>query len=107
MTGVTLDWANPHRRCIEVDVGTEVVWNGNFTVHPLDGGEAGTTDPQSPITLASPTGMNKHVTFTAAGTYPYYCTNHQVTMKGVVYVTPTGAGGGGGAGGGTGGTGGT
>ncbi|MDH5377603.1 MAG: hypothetical protein OEX00_04710 [Gammaproteobacteria bacterium] len=77
-----------HQACIIVDVGTTVTWEGNFNNHPLVGGETPTTDAASPITLGSPmSGTNPvPITFTSTGDFPYYCSSHPSTMKGVVYV---------------------
>ncbi|MCB9787698.1 MAG: hypothetical protein H6744_13530 [Deltaproteobacteria bacterium] len=81
-------WTLPHKACIIVDEGTVVTWSGNFTFHPLTGGETPTPDATSPITIAGPgTGTTDiAVTFTTAGSYPYYCLVHLSSMQGVVYV---------------------
>jgi plastocyanin len=89
MTGmpmVSLDWALGHKKCITVDVGTAVTWNGNFVSHPLSGGSPGSPDAASPITTSDQSGMAATVTFSAAGEFPYYCTVHNMGMQGVVYV---------------------
>lgn len=86
-TNVTqLEWTFPHQRCISVPVNTTVTWTGDFTFHPLDGGETPTTDATSPITIANPAQGSTSVTFTSAGVYPYFCTIHAASMQGVVYV---------------------
>lgn len=90
MTGmamVQLDWQLGHQRCLVVDVGTVVRWSGSFGAHPLEGGETGTQDPASPVTLANgDTGTMVDVTFDVAGDYPYYCAIHLQGMQGVIYV---------------------
>jgi plastocyanin len=76
--------------CIKVKSGTKVSFTGNFAVHPLAAGEvivgqAPVMDANSPIKATS-TGMGP-TTFTiaAAGSYPYYCTEHySIGMKGLV-----------------------
>ncbi len=90
------DWRVPHQRCIVVDVGTTVTWEGDFGAHPLDGGRGrvGTVpqeeDPSSPIDVAGQ-GVGAgtpsiDVTFSAAGDFGYYCGIHISSMLGVVYV---------------------
>ena len=81
-------WGVPHGVCIEVDAGTTVTWEGNFDDHPLVGGTPGTFDPGSPITIASPQSGRDPVAvqFNSSGTYGYYCTIHNASMQGVVYV---------------------
>lgn len=81
-------WMTPHSACIIVDAGTSVTWNGSFGPHPLVGGETGTPDTASPITLAGPGAGTTPVTatFASAGVFPYYCTIHLDSMQGVVYV---------------------
>lgn len=80
-------WTFNHQACIVVTGGTQVVWNGDFAAHPLSGGEVGTADIASPISMA----MTNNGTATAflpvdAGkAYPYFCSKHS-NMKGVVYV---------------------
>jgi len=91
-------WSNgapnfEHLACVRVSPGTVVTWEGSFDAHPLVGGtkmggiEA--PDSNSPITLAepaSPTGPSTtEVTFTVAGTFPYYCEFH-ANMTGVIWV---------------------
>jgi plastocyanin len=75
-----------HHRCIRVDAGTTVIWEGDFTTHPLRGGVApNSPDATSPIELAVPAGQTTSVTLPLVGTYPYYCDIH-TNMNGVVYV---------------------
>jgi plastocyanin len=83
---IDIAWSNPHSSCVIVDAGTTVNFNGNFTAHPLAGGESPTEDSGSDISTASAAGMTTAVTFNTAGDYPYFCTIHASTMTGVVYV---------------------
>jgi plastocyanin len=90
MPTVTFGTAGPGNAyspaCIKIKTGQSVTWNGNFAGHPLQGGSAGTPDPQSPIGLTN-SGTMKTVTFSKSGTYPYYCTIHySVGMVGTVFV---------------------
>lgn len=80
-------WTIGHQVCIVVDVGTTVEWAGNFTAHPLMGGETSTTDASSPITQVDATsGSTAMVTFASIGDYPYFCGIHLSSMQGVVFV---------------------
>jgi len=81
-------WGFNHSACIMVSEGTIVTWQGNFTTHPLGGGEAPTANAASPITIAGPgTGSSQvDVTFANTGDYPYYCLAHTTGMQGVLYV---------------------
>lgn len=83
-------WQVPHNACIRVSAGTDVIWNGNFLVHPLAGGITPNADSASPITEAGAnTGASSAtITFEDAGTYPYFCEVHVNSMFGVVYVVP-------------------
>jgi plastocyanin len=75
-----------HHRCIRVDAGTTVIWEGDFTIHPLRGGVApNSPDATSPIELATPVAQTTTVVLPVAGTFPYYCEIH-TNMNGVVYV---------------------
>jgi plastocyanin len=79
-------------KCIRVKAGTNVTFEGNFALHPLEGGTVvngiPTADPMSPITLTN-TGMSKTFTLMNAGDVPYYCTAHAVAgMKGAIFVEP-------------------
>jgi plastocyanin len=87
-TTLQITWSFNHSRCLLVDVGTKVVWDGNFDTHPLSGGVSPTEDTSSPIDMAGPgsgTGQVE-VTFDATGDYPYFCDTHFMSMTGVVYV---------------------
>lgn len=81
-------WQIPHSACVRVSANTELTWQGNFTIHPLVGGETPTTVQASPITAinASSGSDDASVTLDAAGTYPYFCKIHLTTMQGVIYV---------------------
>ncbi len=78
-------------RCMRVDVGVEVSFNGAFSSHPLQGGTVsggvGTPDNSGPIQPTN-TGSNASVVFPNAGTFPYYCGFHGpgFNMAGVVFV---------------------
>ncbi len=81
-------WEGGHSACIIVSENTVVTWQGNFSTHPLGGGETPTADANSPITMIdSESGISPvDVTFSNAGAYPYYCLVHKLSMQGVVYV---------------------
>ena len=74
--------------CLIISAGQTVTWVGNFSVHPLVGGEyrgdAGTSP--TPIVRVDTGSDPKAVTFATPGLYPYYCDNHAPTMEGVVWV---------------------
>ena len=80
-------------RCILISAGQSVEFSGEFTYHPLVGGQAvgafKTPDPQSPIGFTN-SGTFKSVPFPSAGTYPFYCDQHGLTyaMTGAVFVDP-------------------
>ncbi len=84
----TSAWLVGHSACIMVSENTTVTWQGNFSAHPLGGGETPTTDVTSPISVAaSGSGSSPvDVTFNDSGDYPYYCLVHKTAMQGVVYV---------------------
>ncbi|MEI9948832.1 MAG: hypothetical protein WDO74_07565 [Pseudomonadota bacterium] len=67
-------------RCLRVQVGQTVVWNGDLGSHPLDGNGG---DSPNPIRFH----QNGSVTFNATGTFGFVCTAHS-PMKGAVYVVP-------------------
>lgn len=78
--------------CIRVKVGTSVTFEGNFALHPLQGGtvvgSVPTPDPTNPITLTN-SGMSATFKLNNAGDVPYYCTSHAITgMKGAIFVEP-------------------
>jgi len=88
-------WVNmptPHNACIGIRSGTEVTWEGDFGEHPLVGGENGTEDSSSPITLADATSGTDPVTITFNATVltveGYFCDVHKATMGGVIAVFP-------------------
>ncbi len=71
--------ATDPERCLQVQVGQTVVWNGDvFDTHPL-GGSGG--DSPNPIGLH----VNGAVTFTNVGTFGFQCLNHSI-MKGAIKV---------------------
>ncbi len=77
--------------CIKVSVGTGVTFDGDFTFHPLMGGEvvAGAKVPagSGPFVPITNTGTTKTFTMSSAGTFPYYCDVHALSgMTGVVFV---------------------
>lgn len=75
-------------QCMIISVGQSAKWVGNFSTHPLVGGEyngtAGTTP--NPIARHDTGSTPVEVTFNAAGLYPYYCDYHAPTMVGVIWV---------------------
>jgi plastocyanin len=76
-------------KCATVNVGQVVRFVGNFASHNLEKGIPGNTSagsPSSPITLTQ-TGQMEEFTFTAPGTYPYVCLQHdQQGMVGAIHV---------------------
>ncbi len=79
-------------KCITIAAGQSVTFQGAFSVHPLAPGEnsaarnAGT--PGNPIPDVA-SGASAVVRFPAAGTFPYFCTQHVAAgMAGVVRVRP-------------------
>lgn len=85
MTDITLTWTLTHQQCIVVDAGTRVTWEGDFTTHPLSGGES-PTEEAGPITSTDQSGTTASVTFASAGEFPYFCGIHFSSMQGVIYV---------------------
>ena len=76
--------------CVIVDAGTEVVFSGNFGIHPLQPGtiDGSTKNPAADSPLSAVTDGDP-VTFAldAAGTYGFYCNIHwALGMKGAVIV---------------------
>ena len=69
---------------LTVKVGDTVTWEGDFSTHPLvSGASCGHPDG----TFQAGSGTTFSFTFTAAGTYPYYCNVHcSLGMTGVVMV---------------------
>ncbi len=69
---------------LTVNVGDTVTWEGNFAVHPL---VSGATCGQPDGKFSNSSGSSFSYTFTAPGTYPYYCNVHcGQGMTGVVTV---------------------
>jgi plastocyanin len=72
-------------KTIEIDAGTEVVWeNGDDTVHEPTSGAPGATDPLFDVTIDG-VGATGSFTFDVPGTYPYFCQLH-TSMTGEVVV---------------------
>jgi plastocyanin len=70
--------------CIEVSVGQEVTFQGDFSVHPLSQ-TCGPVD-QIPHTGG---GSSLAVTFTTPGTYGFWCdVHHGSGMEGAIEVAP-------------------
>jgi len=80
-------WSFGHQACVLVTPGTQVQWEGNFTTHPLAGGESGKPDPMSPISKAMVNASTAAALIpTDAGkAYPYFCSKH-TGMQGVIYT---------------------
>lgn len=72
--------------CVHIKVGQSVMWNSDFTNHPLVP-TAGVGSSGNPITATS-TGSTVTFAFPAAGTFAYNCGIHSTTMLGAVEVTP-------------------
>ena len=88
---LTLAWdfpiASDPNRCSKIKAGAKVTWTGGattFTTHPL--AALGGTTP-TPIAGKTGTDASYTVTFPAAGTFGYVCTNHS-NMKGAILVVP-------------------
>jgi plastocyanin len=82
-------------KCLSISAGESVTFVGdttqgsNFAVHPLRPGGALGTDPGSPGNpIAAQNGGSTYtVVFPAAGTYGYFCQNHEgMGMYGAVQV---------------------
>ena len=75
--------------CMKIKVGEGVMFMGDLAAHPLRAGEIKNGKPvpdtKSPI-LSTDKGMMVTFKFPAAGTYGYYCNNHEPSMVGVVFV---------------------
>jgi plastocyanin len=96
-TQVTITFANYYYspKCVYVTTNTTVIFNGDFSVHPLIGGtvSGSTKIPATvgPFTTMISSGLSANFTMSAGGVYPYYCNVHALLgMTGVVYVQPTG-----------------
>jgi plastocyanin len=77
-------------RCVRVHAGSNVVFSGNFTSHPLVGGtvngSTGTPDTSSPLPDTR-SGSEVMVTLSKVGAVPYYCTAHVSSgMMGAIFV---------------------
>lgn len=65
-------------RCLQVQAGQTVVWNGDLDVHPLAGNGG---DNPNPISFH----QNGAVTFKTAGTFGFQCLSHS-PMNGAIKV---------------------
>ena len=80
-------------KCLKVNVGTDVTFNGNFVGHPFVGGQVvggskmqASSGPFLPLVAS---GSTMTYTMTATGTFPYYCDFHALSgMTGAVFVLP-------------------
>jgi plastocyanin len=90
---VTFTFYEYNPKCLRIAPGQTVTFSGDFTFHPIRGGQiAGNSeapDNTSPITPTSGGNM-KDVTFPNDGVFPYYCDSHGVDfdMFGAVFVVP-------------------
>ena len=81
-------------RCIKVDLGAQVTFNGSFSGHPMSGGTVvgGVATPASsgPFLPMTNTGTSKSFTMSSNGDFPYYCLAHGAAfnLSGMVYVGP-------------------
>jgi plastocyanin len=79
-------------KCLTVAQGTTVRWEGSLTAHPIAPGNPDNPQAGSPGNPIQPTATGNSVefTFTAPGTYPYYCELHSFGagsgMAGAVFV---------------------
>ena len=80
---------NVVNRCLMVDTGTTVEWVGNFTNHPLVGGDQPIADGGSPISIAADGVMGAatvSLMLSATGQFPYFCDKHPSSMSGRIFV---------------------
>jgi plastocyanin len=80
-------------RCIIVDAGTDITFDGSFGNHPLVGGiiVGGAEQPQGagPFFPTTSSGTSKTFMDLALGSYPYFCDVHgSGGMNGAVFVRP-------------------
>ena len=78
-------------KCLKVSAGATVTFNGDFSMHPLNGSEMRGTLIGNPIpTTPINTGTSMPFTFPTSGFYAYYCAFHgadnQDFMNGVIWV---------------------
>jgi hypothetical protein len=74
-------FADPER-CMQVSVGQAVVFQGDFSFHPLDGFDGDTPNP------ISNHDVNGSVTFLTAGTFGYRCLAHGPMTGAIRVVAP-------------------
>lgn len=73
-------------KCAKIKAGSGVMFMGDLSAHPLAGGADGTLDASSPI-KETKTGMMVEFDNLAAGTYGYFCENHDALgMHGAIFV---------------------
>lgn len=74
--------------CVLIEAGQTVTWDGNFGMHPLEGGlfKGGPPQPGNPIPTVAAGTTPVEVTFPDAGAWGFFCTAHQPPMSGAVYV---------------------
>jgi plastocyanin len=89
-TTITFSGIEYTPRCVRVRAGSNVVFSGSFSSHPLVGGtvrgSVGTSDPSSPVPATS-TGSEVTFILPKVGTYPYYCSVHASSgMMGVIFA---------------------
>jgi plastocyanin len=80
-------------KCIKVNAGAQVTFNGAFASHPLQGGVVNgavmTPASSGPFAALTNSGNTKTFAMTTAGAFPYYCTFHYFGgMTGAVFVVP-------------------
>lgn len=96
---VTITFANGNLtyapKCIKVEQGASVTFNGSFASHPMTGGAVvdgtATAASSGPFVPATTSGTTKTVTMSDQGTFPYYCVPHgpALNMNAVVFVVPS------------------
>lgn len=75
-------------RCLTIAAGQTVTFVGNFNTHPLVGGQYNGDggSPNNPMGRHDMGSTDLPVTFSTAGSYPFFCDLHAPTMVGVVRV---------------------
>jgi plastocyanin len=76
--------------CVKITKGHQVIFKGDFSTHPLTGGEVtgSTATPDTSTIGEDSMGMaDDPVNFPASGTFPFYCKIHgSIGMKGAIFV---------------------